>query len=242
MMKKNNYTKQEPTSIQALFGSIAKDYDRTNTILSLGLNHLWNRTLIKHISKSKPMTLLDLCSGTGEIALGWLKRQTNPKKVFLLDFCKEMLQCAEIKGRQLNTLPHEITYVQADAEQLPLLSESVECVSVAYGIRNIRKLDNCFEEVLRVLKPGGRFCILELTEPDFKALNFLHRFYLKSFLPLVGGRLTKNQRAYEYLCQSIQEFIKPKEIKALLKQKGFGNITVQPLHGGIASLIHAEKI
>lgn len=242
MMKKNlNYKKEEPISIQEMFGTIAKDYDKTNAILSFGLNKKWNRELIHTVSKYQPKILLDLCSGTGEIAFEFMHRSEDPKSIYLLDFCQEMLQCAQEKNQKMGQTIHTLTYLQADAEKIPLLDQSVDCVTVAYGIRNVRSLENCFKEVFRVLKPHGMFGILELTKPS-ALLKPFHSFYLKWILPYIGGKVAKNKMAYNYLGNSIGEFIKPLEIKELLSNNGFRNVEIRPLTGGIATLLLAKKI
>lgn len=242
-MRENlSYSKEKPSTIQEMFGSIAKDYDKTNSVLSFGLNKRWNRELVKSVSKDSPSIFLDLCSGSGEIAFSFMDKFPNtPKTVYLLDFCQELLACAKEKNLKRGNNPHFVTYLQADAEKIPLLDQSVDSIAVAYGIRNIRSLDNCFKEAYRVLKPGGTFGILELTEPPSKILKPFHNFYLKWILPYVGGALTKNLKAYSYLHSSIKNFMKPSEIKELLVSKGFNKVEIKPLMGGIATLLIAEK-
>lgn len=236
------YRKDNPTSIQNMFGSIAKKYDRTNAILSLQMHRYWNSQLIHQVTDAhNPESMLDLCAGTGEIAFSYLKKSKQPKKIYLLDFCEEMLQCARLKGQSDAFSPHKISYIQADAQSIPLDSESVHSATVAYGIRNIQNPKKCIDEVYRVLKPGGAFGILELTQPKNPILKFGHQAYLKGILPLVGRLITSNKQAYEYLCNSINAFVKPDVLEAFLKESGFIQTMKKPLAGGIATIIYGKK-
>lgn len=233
----SSYQKRNLEQVQTLFGKIAERYDLTNGILSFQIHRFWNQKLTNTLHGE---TLLDLCAGTGEIAYRWLKQQTSSKNAILLDFCPEMLQIAEKKRSSYESKGHKLQFVQADAAKIPLADHSVDCVSVAYGIRNICDLPSCFSEVKRVLKPQGTLSILELTEPKNRLLKSLHRFYLNRFLPTVGGLLTKEPDAYAYLSKSIQEFVEPEKIAQDLKAKGFYQVNITPLMGGIATLIQAK--
>jgi demethylmenaquinone methyltransferase / 2-methoxy-6-polyprenyl-1,4-benzoquinol methylase len=242
-----SYNKQQPESIQSMFGSIAKSYDRTNAILSFQLHRLWNRKLIQATAsknRGASQTIADLCCGTGAISLPWLASEKTPQTAYLIDFCQEMLDCAKAKASSFDLAPrHTLSYINADVQELPLGSESIDCATMAYGIRNVESPLRCFHEVYRVLKPGGTFGILELTEPKNPILRFGHTLYLKTALPLLGKIFANNHEAYKYLSRSIRAFVKPAELKALLEQAGFAkaNVMIQPLCGGIATLITAHK-
>lgn len=236
------YRKDDPESIQNMFGSIAKKYDRTNAILSFQMHRYWNSQLIHQVTEShNPESLLDLCCGTGEIAFTYLKKSKLPKKIYMLDFCEEMLECARQKAKKSTFNNHQISYIQANAEVIPLKTESVQSATVAYGIRNIKEPKNCINEVFRVLKPGGTFGILELTCPTNRFLQLGHHAYLKMVLPIMGRLLTSNKQAYEYLCNSIHSFVKPAAIEALLKKSGFEQTSQKKLAGGIATIIYGKK-
>lgn len=238
------YNKTQPETVQNLFSSIAEEYDRTNAILSLNLHRYWNRALIKAVSKNKPKVLLDLCAGTGEIAFGYIKKypQITPEKTLLLDFCPKMLAIAEQKiERSLLLKKHSIETIVASAEEIPLTSSSVSAVSVAYGIRNVLHPENCYREVYRVLETQGTFNILELTRPANKLLKFGHSLYLKTLIPLIGALTAKDREAYLYLSRTVQGFSQPDHIASQLNENGFKHIKVQPLIGGIATLITCQK-
>jgi demethylmenaquinone methyltransferase / 2-methoxy-6-polyprenyl-1,4-benzoquinol methylase len=234
------YNKNDPQSIQAMFDSIAKQYDRTNAVLSFCLHKHWNAALIKQTLKSQE-AFLDLCCGTGEIAFSHLKKTAVPQKAYLIDFSDGMLQCAKHRAASLKLSHHSIQYIAGDAQEIPLPHESVEAITIAYGIRNIKIPKMCLQESLRVLKKGGRLGILELTQPKNKLLRYGHQFYLKNCLPLVGKLLTSNKEAYRYLCNSIHSFIKPDELEQLMQEVGFVETTQKPLLGGIATIISGKK-
>lgn len=218
-----------------MFASIAKNYDRANTLFSFGLHKRWNNKLIQSVQGAR--NLLDLCSGTGEIAFGFLKR--NPKsKAILLDFCHEMLQIAEKKGAAFSP---RFETVQADAQVLPLQNKCVEAVTISYGIRNVKDPLKCFHEVFRVLKPNGVFAILELTRPQSGMLRFFHKIYLKTLLPLLGRLAAKNIDAYRYLAKSVETFISPKELENKLHEAGFNKIEQILLFKGTATIFLATK-
>lgn len=236
------YSKQDPETIQKLFGNIATQYDRTNSVLSFQLHKRWNGELIKAISEGEaPRILLDLCCGTGEIALTYLKKTPVRCQAYLLDFCEEMLQCAKIKAEEQLLHHHTLSYLRADAQNIPLPKESVKACTIAYGIRNVKDPKRCIEEVYRVLEPGGRFAILELTQPENSLLRFGHKCYLRFVLPQIGRLLTKDKAAYQYLCQSIQHFVNPQVIESQMKESGFIQTYRRPLNGGIATIIFGRK-
>lgn len=230
---------KDPEVIQNMFGKIAQPYDFINGILSLQLHKFWNRQLANSL-KAKH-TLLDLCSGTGEIAYRWLEQQKTPKTAIFLDFCEEMLEVAKAKRLPHLIKGHDLRFIQADASFLPLANESIDGASVAYGIRNVQKPEKCFLEVFRVLKPCGKLSILELTQPENSFLKFLHTLYLEKVLPFIGGLLTNEKEAYSYLAKSVQTFSEPHELKDQLLTSGFKEIHIRPLTGGIATLIEASK-
>lgn len=236
------YTKENPASIQQMFGSIAQNYDKTNAILSFQLHKRWNRELVKHVGgEEEAETLLDLCCGTGDIAFTCLANSKKKRKVYMLDFCQEMLDCAKEKSFAQGLNKHHISYLQADAQSIPLPAESISLTTLAYGIRNIQNPQACFRETYRVLTPGGKFGILELTTPQNPFMRFGHRIYLRTILPLLGKWLTDNKDAYRYLCRSIHTFTPPTEITRMLKEEGFQQITLSPLFGGIATLFTCTK-
>lgn len=236
------YDKKDPQTIQAMFNSIAKDYDRTNAVLSFSLHRRWNRALVDNtLAKKQPERFLDLCCGTGEIAYEFLARTSHVSNAYMLDFSEQMLECAKNKAKDKNLGPAAIHYLKADAQAIPLPSDSINCATMAYGIRNIKSPLLCMQEVYRVLTTGGVFGILELTKPENPLLRMAHSIYLHTCFPVLGKILTSNKEAYRYLCNSIHTFIPPKDLEKMLVDAGFKNIQRKPLSGGIATLLIGEK-
>lgn len=237
------YRKDSPATIQSMFNSIAKRYDFTNAVLSFFLHRYWNKTLIRFVKQtSSSPVLLDLCSGTGDIAFAYLKEVTSPCQAYLIDFSHEMLEHAKQKANQLNfSSSQHLSFIEADVQHIPLPNQIGNCATMAYGIRNVQNPALCIQEVSRLLKPGSCFGILELTRPHMRLLRWGHEFYLRRILPFLGKRLTDNEQAYQYLCKSIQSFVAPEDLQKLLLENGFQNTKIQPLAGGIATIIVGYK-
>lgn len=228
-----------------MFGSIAKSYDRTNAALSFFLHRYWNKRLVREVINgglTHPDTLLDLCSGTGDITFSFLQQASRNTNVYLLDFCEEMLDCAKQKAlkSQWKHGPN-LTFIQADAQKIPLPDACVDSVTIAYGIRNVTDPEKCVRDVLRVLRPGGTFGILELTQPTQPVLRFGHKMYLQNVMPVLGKCFTANQQAYEYLCNSIKTFVLPADLERMLIKTGFQQTKRIPLSGGIATILIGKK-
>lgn len=202
------------TKIKEHFSSIAPHYDKVNGLLSLGLHKKWNQALIDKIQGEH---LLDLCAGTGEISFGYLRKNPRAHAV-LLDFCPEMLAIAQKKGASFK---ERFKILCGDAQEIPFPEASFDVVTIAYGIRNIPDPHRCFKEVFRVLRPGGMFAILELTRPENPLMRYGHRLYLKTMVPWIGKKVTKNEEAYCHLSTSIESFLARDAIKALYKETGF---------------------
>lgn len=236
------YDKNHPQTVQEMFNAIADSYDTTNSVLSCGLHKQWNQELIRRVrSCQTPHHFLDLCTGTGEIAFGYLKNTSPPCKAYLLDFSSKMLDCARQKASKLSLASHSLEYLEADAQRIPLEKQSIQCVTMAYGIRNIHHPPQAIQEIYRVLKPGGCVGILELTRPHNLFFRTLHRLYLKTALPLLGGWMTSNSEAYHYLNKSIDVFMPSKELEELLVTAGFSQINRCSLTGGIATIVTGYK-
>lgn len=242
------YNKNDPATIQEMFNSIAENYDKTNAILSFQMHKRWNQALIREVLMSKqPDCLLDLCCGTGAIAFEYLKQtkaRSNlhaPSQIYMLDFSEEMLAYAKKKADAQKLNQFNLSYLQADAQCIPLPDSCINCATIAYGIRNVKQPKKCLEEVYRVLKTGGSFGILELTQPSNSVLRLGHGIYLRSVLPIMGKIFTSNEEAYQYLCNSINSFIKPEILSHFMKEVGFRDVQNIPLMGGIATILIGTK-
>lgn len=238
------YNKNSPQTIQSMFNSIAKRYDLTNAVLSFSLHKIWNRTLVRHIlpPTCSQHVLVDLCSGTGDIAFDFLQKAPSACQAYMIDFSSEMLEYAKRKESQFSFKhPHKLSYIEADVQQIPLPDRLADCATMAYGIRNVQDPSRCLQDVFRILKPGGCFAILELTRPRYRLLRIGHQIYLRTLMPILGKCLTNNRHAYQYLCQSIQNFISPQEMENLMIMNGFSHTQRHSLAGGIATILIGYK-
>lgn len=236
-----SYSKDNPETIQRMFGSIANQYDRANAVLSFQLHKRWNRALVDAVTDGNSHEpLFDLCCGTGDIALTYLDTFPKAENVTFIDFCEEMLACAKEKVLQREKKT-TVTYLQADVQDVPLPEASAGAATMAYGIRNVKDPERCFHEVHRLLRPGAPFGILELTRPENPLMRWGHYLYLKMVLPILGKLVTSNQEAYSYLCNSIHDFIAPEELQKQLEAAGFKKTARIPLSGGIATILIGYK-
>ncbi len=234
-------SQQFPETIQKMFSRIANQYDKGNAILSCNTHHKWNRRLVLEVLKHiQPRAALDLCSGTGEVALHITKLYPQIKQLHLIDFCADMLEHAKDKFAQ-RTSPEQVTIQVGDAMDIPLPNNHVNAVTIAYGIRNIQTPLRCLEECYRVLAPQGVLGILELTEPKNRMIRLLHKIYLNHILPGIGRCISKDREAYTYLSKSIQQFTSPQALAKQIEQAGFETPQRIPLMGGIAHIFIARS-
>ncbi len=223
-----------PFSVQHAFDAIAPRYDLANAIHSLGLHHIWNQRLIR--TQRSTSHLLDLCTGTGAIALGFLK-QHPLSRVTGVDFSLPMLDIAKKRAQAFGMRAH---FIHANVLSLPFPDESFDGATVAYGIRNLPDRIQFLKEVYRVLQPGARFSLLDLTRPK-GWLGRVHSFYTTRCLPHSGGYLTQHQEAYRYLARSIQSFIHPEILLEELEKVGFNQGVCHAIHLGVATLWDCRK-
>lgn len=221
-------------TIRSFFQRIAPHYDNINTLLSFGLDGNWRKKSVRLILNGREETLLDLGVGTGKFMECFLQAKVWQRAVGA-DFAEAMLRRAQ------QTLPSSCDLVQTDIHDLPFESESFDLVTASFTLRSIKDLPHFFEEVKRVLRPGGRAAFLCLTRPSSIAMRMLYAPYLKIYLPLLGAVLSSDPHAYRFLSDSIQTFPSPHEIKNKLEHQGFLNISLHPFTFGIATLMMAQK-
>ncbi len=228
--------------VKKIFSEIAPYIDSLTNIFSLGFSKIWRRKLISVSGIKNGDMVLDVCTGTGELAVLLAKKAGPNGYVTGIDFCKEMLDAAQKKISGKNNPKHsKIHLVLADAKNLVFTDEIFDFVTVSFGIRNIPDTKVALEEIKRVLKPGGEFLCLELTKPQAKWLLPLYRFYTFKLMPFIARIISKTIKPYSYLAQSIETFYIPEDFKKLLNECGFTNIAVYPMTFGITTLFIAEK-
>lgn len=221
--------------IREMFDKIAPRYDLLNHLLSLGIDRGWRKRLVSSASRSNPQSILDVATGTGDLAL-MLRRQTSAT-ITGVDISTGMLEVGRAKAAGLD----RITFASADAENLPMPDASFDTVTAAFGVRNFENLERGMTEMCRVLKPEGELYVLEFAMPEKKLLGKLYRFYFRSVLPKVGRMISGDSRAYTYLPESVGEFPYGTRFAELLTRCGFRNVEMQELMGGIAIIYKAIK-
>jgi demethylmenaquinone methyltransferase/2-methoxy-6-polyprenyl-1,4-benzoquinol methylase len=215
-----------------MFGSIARRYDRANHVLSCGSDFLWRKRAAEIVARWNPKNIVDLAAGTGDLTLALGKALPN-SKVVAADFCEEMLAVAKSKGVQ--------RVITADALELPFTDRSADCVTIAFGLRNIKDWGAALREMARVLENTGHLLIMEFSLPQISILRAAYRFYLHHVLPIVGSLLTGKKSAYDYLGDSIEQFPGGERMLRLIESNGFRGATAEPLSGGIVTIYTATK-
>jgi len=225
--------------VQQMFGAIAPRYDFLNRLLSLGIDQRWRRFAIKQVKWSEGGTVLDVATGTGDVALTIAAATPPSVKIVGLDFCKEMIDLGVEKVRK-SPYAERITMGVAPCESIPYPDGSFDSVTIAFGIRNVVDRRLGLAEMLRVLKPGGRAVILEFSTPKSAIFRKLYHFYFLKILPFIGGLLS-DFSAYKYLPDSVLEFPSQEEFSRMMKDVGFTNVDHHDLTGGIATVYVGEK-
>ena len=232
----NTETKKQ--QVEAMFNNIAPTYDFLNHILSLNIDKIWRKKLRKRLQKNKPETILDIATGTGDLAFELLKLQ--PKKIVGIDIANEMLNIGRKKLTKLKT-KNIIEFKKDDSENLSFKNNKFDAITCAFGVRNFENRSAGLTEMYRVLKNNGEIIILEFSEPQNILLKKLYFFYFKKILPFFGKIISKDKHAYTYLPNSVDNFVHGTNFLTLLQNVGFNNTQQKKLSFGIASMYIANK-
>lgn len=230
---------KDPARIAGMFDAIAARYDFLNHLLSAGLDRRWRRRALRSLELTGPETLLDLCTGTADVAIAGAVASRSPARIVGVDFAPAMLTLGLGKVRRAG-LERRITLVRGDAVRVPLLSASVDAVTVAFGIRNVVDPAAACREMRRVLRPGGRIAILEFAEPRARGLRAAYLWYFRHALPCIGRLVSRHQDAYAYLPASVGTFPSPDQFAGVLRELGFSDVSAVPLSFGIVYLYTAR--
>lgn len=223
---------RNPEIIRNMFSNVAKNYDLANSVLSLGIHHLWRKTLVKQVGASENQRVLDCATGTGDLAIEFKKAVGTNGLVIGTDFCEEMLSFAPAKARKKNLI---IKFEVADAMNLPYGDLEFDICSIAFGIRNVADPQKALNEMARVIKSGGRVAVLEFGQLQFPVISTAYSFYSEKVLPYVGGFITGQRSAYKYLQESSAQFPCGEKFLDLMKNTcQFSSVKQIPLSGGIA--------
>ncbi len=228
--------------IRAMFGNIAPRYDLLNHLLSLNIDRWWRaRTtrLVPPVLDGSP--LLDVCTGTGDLALAYDRAAKGTLPIIGTDFCRPMLERAEKKSRTRQA-DQRICFLEADTQRLPFADDQFQLVTVAFGLRNVTDTDKGIAEMVRVTRPGGRVAILEFSKPRSFFFGGMYRFYFRTILPRVGQMVSKSKdQAYDYLPKSVMEFPDGEALLARLQAHGLTETKLYPMTFGIATLYVGTK-
>lgn len=229
--KGDNSGTRDPEMVREMFGRVARRYDLANHVLSLGLDFFWRARAAKIVASWKPARVLDLATGSGDLALA-IGRRLPEAKIVGADFSPKMIQIARSKGVRET--------IVADALRLPFEEQSFDCVTIAFGLRNIADWGAALREMSRVLTPNGHVLVLDFSIPG-SVLRAPYRFYLHHFLPRLAGLITGEREAYDYLATSIEEFPSGEAMSHLIAANGFIDAHAKPMTGGIVTLYSATK-
>ncbi len=224
--------------VAQMFDNISGKYDFLNHFLSMGIDIQWRKKVLKIVKKEQPKTILDIATGTGDLAI--LLSKTNPEKIVGLDLSNGMLEVGRKKVTE-KKLDHLITMVQGDSENLPFENSSFDVITVSFGVRNFENLNQGLSEILRVLKPSGTLVVLEFSQPTKFPMKQLYGFYSSYILPLIGKLVSKDNSAYTYLPESVAAFPFGDDFKNILQNIGYNNVSYKALTFGIATVYSAKK-
>lgn len=237
-MKPYNKDESKRTQVRRMFNNIAPYYDKICHILSFNIDRLWRKRLVKLVAESEPINIVDIATGTGDVAISMAKNIPSTQIVGI-DLSEEMLKIAQQKIERMGIT--NIRLLCDDAENLSLPSNSFDVVTISFGIRNFENIDKGLSEFHRILREGGSLFVMEFSTPKHKIFNTLYRFYSKQILPVIGRAISKDNKAYSYLPESIVEFYQEDEFIRLLQNTGFDNCSAISLSNGIAHIYTGVK-
>lgn len=226
--------------VRGVFDSVASKYDLMNDVLSFGTHRLWKRYTVASGNVKKGDKVLDIAGGTGDLAMAFAKKTTDTGQVVLSDINASMLE----EGRK-NLINHgvlNVDFVQLNAQQIPFESNTFDCVSIAFGLRNITDKNQALGEMYRVLKSGGCLLVLEFSKTNSKFLENLYDFYSFNIIPKLGGLIADDEKSYQYLAESIRKHPDQETLKSMVLEAGFDLCEYHNLSGGIVALHKGIKV
>jgi demethylmenaquinone methyltransferase/2-methoxy-6-polyprenyl-1,4-benzoquinol methylase len=230
--------------VRKMFGEIAPRYDMLNHLLSLSIDKWWRRRTVKMVPPNvaaDASPILDLCTGTGDLALAYDRAAGGKVEIVGADFCLPMLEIARKKGTKAGTT-ERMTFVEADAQQLPFPDDEFQIVCVAFGLRNVTDTDRGLREMTRVCRPGGKVAVLEFSQLNIPGLRGLYQWYFKRVLPKIGQWFSgSGHQAYSYLPESVSEFPSGEGLAVKMRAAGLGDVRFTPFTFGVATLYVGTK-
>ena len=234
--KDSNLGKKE--QVAQMFDAISGGYDNLNRVISFGIDVKWRKKVLQLIAEKNPKNILDIATGTGDMAI--LLTKTVASKIVGLDISEGMLEVGR-KKIEAQHLSEKIEMLYGDSEKMPFEDSSFDAITVCFGIRNFESLEKGLSEILRVLKPNGRFVILETSVPEKTPFKQGYAFYTKNILPLIGKIFSKDNVAYGYLSESAAAFPYGEKLNNILRKIGFIDVAAMPQTFGVATIYSASK-
>ena len=223
--------------VNSVFSDVHKKYDLMNDVMSLGIHRAWKEKFIDWMNPQTGTNLIDVASGTGDIAKLFLNKTSKSGQITCVEPNAQMLNQGKKKLKKYNN----IKWINASAEKIPTKDNVYDYYSISYGIRNVSDINNVLKEAFRVLKPGGRFMCLEFSKIDNELLNFLYKKYSKT-IPLIGKLIVGSEKPYKYLIESIEKFYNQEQLAELILDNGFSNVEYRNVSYGISAIHSGWKI
>lgn len=239
-MKPYNQEQTKKEQVEQMFDNIAPTYDRLNHILSFNIDKLWRRRVVRILRKSNPDMVMDMATGTGDLAIA-MARRIKDVRILGIDLSEEMLAVARQKIES-EGVSDRIEVKKGDAENLTFVdSETMDAATVAFGVRNFENLEKGLAEIYRTLRTGGKLIVLEFSIPRNPLVRWVYAQYSHRLLPRIGAMLSKDRQAYDYLPDSVEEFPSPERFAEILRGVGFSDIKARSQSFGIAHIYEATK-
>ena len=232
-----NTIQEKSKLVNSVFSAVHEKYDLMNDIMSLGIHRIWKEKFIDWINPQPNSKIIDVASGTGDIAKLFINRLNEPYNLTCVEPNLEMIKQGKKRLRKFNS----ITWINSHAEKIPVNDNTFEYYTISYGLRNVKNINTVLKEALRILKPGGRFMCLEFSKIDNEILNFFYRQYSK-FIPYIGKAIVGSAEPYEYLINSIRQFHNQEELVSMMKKNGFVNVDYRNVSNGISAIHSGWKI
>jgi demethylmenaquinone methyltransferase / 2-methoxy-6-polyprenyl-1,4-benzoquinol methylase len=227
------------SQVAEMFNSIAQRYDFLNRFLSAGIDISWRKKAIAQLKEVQPKIILDVATGTADVAL-MTYEMLHPEKIIGIDISEGMLEIGK-KKIEKQGLQRSIELQYGDSETINFPNNFFDAITVAFGVRNFENLEKGLQEMLRVLKPGGKLVVLEFSRPRQKGFKLFYNFYMKMIAPKAGSMIAKNKEAYQYLCDSVKAFPEREQFTDLMQKTGFKNIYYKVLSFGICCIYCGSK-
>lgn len=239
-MKPYNESQTKKEQVEEMFDNIAPTYDKLNHIMSLNIDRIWRRRVMRIVRRAKAHKIMDVATGTGDLAIAMAKR-VDRTQILGIDLSEEMLAVARQKILKQG-LEERIMIEKGDAENLDMVAtDSIDAATVAFGVRNFENMERGLSEIRRTLKPGGKLVVLEFSMPKNRLIRWIYSQYAHRLLPRIGAAVSKDRQAYTYLPDSVEEFPSPGRFCEILQGVGFSNVKRRSQSFGIAYIYEATK-